>query len=104
MCTGRRRYDAQLLKRSRPGALDHDVGLCQQIGKNSLLVRVSQIQSHAFVSPVQEVEERARPVARAVGPMLTLHLDDPHPSAPQQLRTQRTRPQRRQIQHDASCE
>ena len=46
---------------------------------------------------MEQVEERSRAAPRAVGPFDALDLDDPCAREPEQMRAQRTGPQRRQV-------
>src|SRR5207244_3568222 len=60
----------------------------------------AEVEGDALVAGVEQIEERAWPRARAVDPAGGLHLDDAAARQPQQVRAQRPRPQRREVDDD----
>ena len=90
--------DAALFERARARRFDDDVGVGDEFFERAGFV---EVEHDAFLGVVELVVEVGSPVAQCVGSLHRLRLDDPRPVLRQLLAGKWTRPQRRQVEHNA---
>ncbi len=86
-------------QRPRSGRLDDDVSRGHQALEGVDARPGGQVEGHAGLPRVHQVEERRRPEAGTVGPVGRFDLDHARPGQGEQVPAQGSGPQRREIDH-----